>query len=111
MLVALPLGVLAFQVARTGPAAFLKALADPIALHSLKLTFVTAAVMVVINVVTGTATAWVLVRYPFPGKNLVDALIDLPFAVPTVVTGRHAGGALRSRQCGGDRAGAVRSGA
>ena len=87
VLVALPLGVLVFQVARSGPAAFLKALADPIALHSLKLTFVTAAVMVLINVVTGTATAWVLVRYPFPGKNLVDALIDLPFAVPTVVTG------------------------
>ena len=87
VLVALPLGVLVFQVARSGPAAFLKALADPIALHSLRLTFVTAAVMVVINVVTGTATAWVLVRYPFPGKNLVDALIDLPFAVPTVVTG------------------------
>ena len=36
---------------------------------------------------TGTATAWVLVRYPFPGKGLVNALIDLPFAVPTVVTG------------------------
>jgi sulfate/thiosulfate transport system permease protein len=87
VLVALPLGALAFQVARSGLAAFLKALADPIALHSLKLTFVTAAVMVVINIVTGTATAWVLVRYPFPGKNVVDALIDLPFAVPTVVTG------------------------
>ena len=56
-------------------------------MHSLKVTFVTAAVMVVINVVTGTATAWVLVRYTFPGKNLVNALVDLPFAVPTVVTG------------------------
>ena len=87
VLVALPLGVLLFQTARSGPAAFTRALADPIALHALGLTFLTAAVMVVINVVTGTATAWVLVRYPFPGKNVVNALIDLPFAVPTVVAG------------------------
>ena len=88
MLVALPLAVLAFQVARSGPAAFLKALGRPDRLALARSsTFVTAAVMVVINVVTGTATAWVLVRYPFPGKNLVNALIDLPFAVPTVVTG------------------------
>jgi sulfate transport system permease protein len=87
VLVALPLGVLVYQTASSGPGAFLRALADPIALHALSLTFVTAAVMVVINVVTGTATAWVLVRYPFPGKNVINALIDLPFAVPTVVAG------------------------
>ena len=43
--------------------------------------------MVVINAFTGTATAWVLVRYEFPGKSLMNALIDLPFAIPTVVTG------------------------
>jgi sulfate transport system permease protein len=53
----------------------------------LKLTFLTAAAMVAINAVTGTATAWVLVRYAFPGKGLVNALIDLPFSVPTIVTG------------------------
>ncbi len=87
VLVALPLLALVLQVAGSGEAAFLKSLADPIALHALKLTFATAAVMVVINVFTGTATAWVLVRYQFPGKNLVNALVDLPFAVPTVVTG------------------------
>ena len=69
LLVALPLGVIAFQVAQSGPTAFLKALADPIALHSVKLTFMTAAVMVVINVLTGTATAWVLVRYPITRKK------------------------------------------
>ena len=72
---------------RSGPGAFARAAGDPIALHALALTFLTAAVMVVVNVVTGTATAWVLVRYPFPGKNVVNALIDLPFAVPTVVAG------------------------
>jgi sulfate transport system permease protein len=87
VLVALPLLVLALEVARAGLTVFLKALADPIALHALQVSFVTAAVMVVINVVTGTATAWVLARYSFPGKELVNALIDIPFAVPTVVTG------------------------
>jgi sulfate transport system permease protein len=43
--------------------------------------------MVAANVVMGTATAWVLVRYEFPGRSLINALVDLPFAVPTVVTG------------------------
>jgi sulfate transport system permease protein len=57
------------------------------ALSSLKLTFITALLMVILNVITGTATAWVLVRYNFPMKNLMNALIDLPFAIPTVVTG------------------------
>jgi len=60
---------------------------SPQALYSLKLTILTAVIMVVLNVVTGVATAWVLVRYNFPLKNLMNALIDLPFAIPTVVTG------------------------
>lgn len=60
---------------------------SPQAIYSLKLTILTAVLMVVLNVVTGIATAWVLVRYDFPLKNLMNALIDLPFAIPTVVTG------------------------
>jgi sulfate transport system permease protein len=60
---------------------------SPQALYSFKLTILTAVLMVVLNVVTGVATAWVLVRYNFPLKNLMNALIDLPFAIPTVVTG------------------------
>jgi sulfate transport system permease protein len=87
LMVALPMVALAVQAARPGAPAFLEALRDPFAMHALKLTFVTAAAMVAINAVMGTATAWVLVRYAFPGKGLVNALIDLPFAVPTVVTG------------------------
>lgn len=87
LMVALPLVALAVQAARPGAPAFLEALLDPFALHSLKLTFATAAAMVVVNAVMGTATAWVLVRYDFFGKGIVNALIDLPFAVPTVVTG------------------------
>jgi len=87
VMVVLPLIVLAAESAAPGPRAFVAALTDPFAWHALKLTFATAMAMVAINAVTGTATAWVLVRYEFPGKSLMNALVDLPFAVPTVVTG------------------------
>lgn len=87
VMVLLPLAALGYESAVPGTGAFLKALKDPFAQHALWLTFVTAAAMVVVNAITGTATAWVLVRYDFPGKGIVNALIDLPFAVPTVVTG------------------------
>jgi sulfate transport system permease protein len=87
VMVVLPLAVLAWQSASAGPQEFWTRLSNPFAWHALYLTFITALAMVAINVVTGTLTAWVLVRYEFPGKNLMNALIDLPFAVPTVVTG------------------------
>jgi sulfate/thiosulfate transport system permease protein len=87
LMVVLPMAALVFESARPGASAFDDAVRDPYAWHALKLTFVTAMVMVVINAITGTATAWVLVRYNFPGRGLVNALIDLPFAVPTIVTG------------------------
>jgi sulfate/thiosulfate transport system permease protein len=87
LMVVLPMAALAFDAGRPGAGAFALAVRDPYAWHALELTFVTALVMVVVNVLTGTATAWVLVRYDFPGRGLVNALIDLPFAVPTVVTG------------------------
>jgi len=87
LMVVLPMAALGVEAARPGTSAFIKAVRDPFAWHALKLTFLTAAIMVVINVVTGTATAWVLVRYDFPGRSLVNALIDLPFAMPTVVAG------------------------
>ncbi len=87
VMVVLPLAVLAVQAAGPGPRAFWGAVADPFARHALKLTISTALIMVAINAVMGTATAWVMVRYSFPGKGIMNALIDLPFAVPTVVTG------------------------
>jgi sulfate/thiosulfate transport system permease protein len=59
----------------------------PAAAHALRLTFWTAAVMTLINTVMGTITAYVMVRYTFPGKNLLNAIIDLPLAIPTLVTG------------------------
>ncbi|HKM56701.1 MAG TPA: sulfate ABC transporter permease subunit CysT [Isosphaeraceae bacterium] len=87
IMVALPLVALVFQSATPGLGPFARVVADPYAWHALKLTFLTALMMVVVSAVTGTATAWVLVRYDFPGRRIVNALIDLPFAVPTVVTG------------------------
>src|ERR1700722_44051 len=87
VMVVLPLVALGVQAGEPGAPAFWRAVVNPFAWHALKLTFATALVMIVINAVTGTATAWVLVRYEFPGKGIMNALIDLPFAVPTVVTG------------------------
>ncbi|MDR3619654.1 MAG: sulfate ABC transporter permease subunit CysT [Paludisphaera borealis] len=87
VMVVLPMLAMTIQAVQPGPRAFWEAISEPYAWHALKLTFVTALIMVAVNVVTGTATAWVLVRYEFPGRSLVNALIDLPFAVPTVVTG------------------------
>jgi sulfate transport system permease protein len=60
---------------------------QPQAWFSLKLTFTCAIAMALLNLITGTAMAWVLVRYDFPGKPLINSLIDLPFALPTNVTG------------------------
>ena len=79
VMVALPLATLTYQASEPGWAAFHKALVDPFAWHALKLTIWTALVMVVINAVTGTATAWVLVRYEFPGKGIMKDRILLAF--------------------------------
>jgi sulfate transport system permease protein len=87
VMVALPMLAMGVEGARPGVAAFRAAASAPFAWQALKLTFATALIMVVIDAVLGTATAWVLARHDFPGKGLVNALIDLPFAVPTIVTG------------------------
>lgn len=60
---------------------------EPIALSTYEVTFVTALIAASFNGVTGVITAWVLVRYEFPGRRLLDAVIDLPFALPTAVAG------------------------
>lgn len=63
------------------------AISQPVAKAALLLTLRTAAIMVLINTVMGTLTAYVLVRYEFPGKSLLNAVVDLPLAIPTLVTG------------------------
>jgi len=87
MLVALPLAALLSTGLAQGLTALWQAVSAPAAVAALTLTLATAGVMALINAVTGTATAWVLVRYDFPGRGLLSGLVDLPFAIPTLVTG------------------------
>lgn len=87
VLVLIPFVVIGIAGFREGIPAFWEDITRPIALDAVWLTVWTAAVMTVINIVMGTITAYVLVNYKFPGKKVLDALIDLPFAIPTLVTG------------------------
>ncbi len=86
-LVVLPLVALLQHGLAGGIGGVWAALTAPVALAALWLTLWTAALMALLNAVMGTATAWVLVRYRFPGRGLLSALVDLPFAIPTLVTG------------------------
>lgn len=83
----IPLGVILQDGLREGLAELWRQVTIPAAAHALKLTLWTAGLMTVINTVMGLLTAYVLVRYDFPGKSLVNAIIDLPLAIPTLVTG------------------------
>ncbi|HET7567669.1 MAG TPA: sulfate ABC transporter permease subunit CysT [Gaiellaceae bacterium] len=87
VVVLLPLAALAWRGAAGGVRAFADAVSAPEAVAAIELTLAISAVVVAIDVVMGTATAWVLVRDDFRGRRLVDALIDLPFALPTIVAG------------------------
>jgi sulfate transport system permease protein len=87
IIVLLPLAAVVWRSSDGGVGGFLQAITDPQAVAALKLTLVASLVVVAINVVTGTLIAWVLVRDSFRGKGLVNAIIDLPFALPTIVAG------------------------
>jgi len=87
ILIFLPIIAIALRAFQGGLASLWADITLPQALFSMRLTLFTALVMVIINIITGTATAWVLVRYNFPGKNVMNALIDIPFAMPTIVAG------------------------
>jgi len=87
VLVILPIAAISIEAFRSGAGTVIQGLMQPEALFSLRLTFTIALTMTVINSVMGTLTAWVLIRHEFPGKSIVNAFIDLPFAIPTVVTG------------------------
>ena len=84
---ALPITALVWESHKGGAHAFWQIVSSPEAVSALKLTFATALVVVLVNAVLGTITAWVLVRDDFRGKSLVNAVIDLPFALPTIVAG------------------------
>ncbi|AFK63065.1 sulfate ABC transporter permease [Advenella kashmirensis WT001] len=87
LIVLIPFAVLFGWAAQSGIEGFLKTILNERVIHSLYVTFGTSLIAVLINVVFGLVTAWVLVRYTFPGKKLIDAFIDLPFALPTAVAG------------------------
>jgi sulfate transport system permease protein len=84
LLVVLPVAALIATGATSG---FFTAISTPLAASTLKLTVGLAFAATLVDIVTGIALAWVLVRDEFPGKRLVNALIDLPFALPTIVAG------------------------
>jgi len=87
LIVLLPLAALAWKASGIGIAGLLQLLAAPRTQAALKLSFGGALAASSINAVFGLLVAWVLVRYRFPGRRLLDALVDLPFALPTAVAG------------------------
>jgi len=87
LIVLIPLAGLVLKSATLGLAGFLDVVTGPRTLAALRLSFVTALVAAVINAVFGVIIAWVLIRYRFPGRRLLDAFVDLPFALPTAVAG------------------------
>ncbi|MDH5831186.1 sulfate ABC transporter permease subunit CysT [Luteimonas sp. M1R5S18] len=87
VVVLLPLTALTVRAAGLGLDGWLQVLRDERVLAALKVSFGTAFVAAVIALLAGALVAWVLVRYRFPGRRLLDALVDLPFALPTAVAG------------------------
>jgi sulfate transport system permease protein len=87
VLVLLPVAALLAKSGHGGASAFWREITNPQARSAIELTLIISLVVVGINAVFGTALAWVLVRDEFPGKRIVNALIDLPFALPTIVAG------------------------
>jgi sulfate/thiosulfate transport system permease protein len=83
----IPLAAVVSKSFENGTDSFWNAVTTPQAVASLKLTLVASLIVVLINAVFGTLIAWVLVRDEFPGKGVVNSLVDLPFALPTIVAG------------------------
>ena len=87
LLVLIPLGGLFVTAAAGSWREFAEAVTSPRALASYRLTFGAALIAATVNAVFGFIVAWVLVRYSFPGRKILDAVVDLPFALPTAVSG------------------------
>lgn len=87
LIVLIPLSALVFKTLSMGWPEFVEAVSSPRVLASYRLTFGASLIAALVNLVFGLLVAWVLVRYTFPGKKIVDALVDLPFALPTAVAG------------------------
>ncbi|WP_344496235.1 sulfate ABC transporter permease subunit CysT [Nonomuraea monospora] len=87
LIVLIPLAAVVWRSQERGPGYFLDAITTPDAWAALTLTIGASLIVALINLVMGTLIAWVLVRDRFPGKAVVDTIIDLPFALPTIVAG------------------------
>ncbi|MGC4086523.1 MAG: sulfate ABC transporter permease subunit CysT [Polyangiaceae bacterium] len=87
LVVLIPLSALFWKTGGLGLSQILHTVTDPRALAAYRLSFTASFAAASVNAVFGVLLAWVLVRYDFPGRSLVDALIDLPFALPTAVAG------------------------
>jgi sulfate/thiosulfate transport system permease protein len=85
VIVLLPLAAVVSQSLEKGISGFWEAVTSPLAVSSLELTVICSLIVVVVNAIFGTIIAWILVRDEFPGKAAVNAVIDLPFALPTIV--------------------------
>jgi sulfate/thiosulfate transport system permease protein len=85
LIVLLPLAAVVSKSFEDGLSGFWDAVTSPLAVSSLELTLICSLIVVVINAIFGTIIAWILVRDEFPGKAAVNAVIDLPFALPTIV--------------------------
>jgi sulfate/thiosulfate transport system permease protein len=85
VIVLLPLAAVASKAFENGTGSFWDAVTGTEAMAALKLTLISSLIVVAINAVFGTIIAWVLVRDRFPGKSVLNAVIDLPFALPTIV--------------------------
>src|SRR5688572_1567000 len=87
LIVLVPLSLLFFRSTTLGWDHFMESVTAPRVVASYKLSFFASLIGAVLNAFFGLIAAWVLVRYPFPGRRLVDAIVDLPFALPTAVAG------------------------
>lgn len=87
LVVLLPLAALVAKSSSLGVAGFVEVLGTPRVLAAFEVSFTSAAIAALLNASFGLLLAWVLVRYRFPGRRVIDALVDLPFALPTAVAG------------------------
>lgn len=87
LIILIPLAGVAWRSTELSWTEFTAIATDPRTLNALRISFGASLVAALINVVFGTIVAWVLVRYRFPGRRIVDAVVDLPFALPTAVAG------------------------
>ncbi len=87
LIILIPLAALFLKAAKLGAAQWWEILTSPRMIAAAKLTFGASAAAAVVSTVFGLLVTWVLVRYRFPGRKLLDAMVDLPFALPTAVAG------------------------